>query len=143
MFSMMTELQELLTKGGTKVLNTYAVEIGDTLWSALYSYIETTYPDDENRWCSRYSIEGVYEENEQKFAILCNRAEMKYYRLNFSLTEENGFIAEDSLVEVTKSFTPAEEPQFSAESVEAYIAEYVKKKNEEEEKNKGNSGEED
>jgi len=141
MFAMMNEIKELLTEGGTKVFNTYAVEIGDALWSALYSYIESTYPDSENRWCSKYSVDGVFEENGQKFAVLCNRAEMKYYRLNFSLTEADGFKAEGDLVEVTKTYTPAAEAQFAAADVEAYIAEYAKKKDEEEE-NKGNSGEE-
>lgn len=139
-YAMMTELKELITEGGAKVFNTYAVEIGDALWSALYSYIETTYPDGENRWCSKYSVDGVFEENGQKFAVLCNRAEMKYYRLNFSLTEADGFKAEGDLVEVTKTYTPAAEAQFAAADVEAYIAEYAKKKDEEEE-DKGKNGE--
>ena len=141
MFAMMNELKELITEGGAKVFNTYAVEIGDALWSALYSYIETTYPDGENRWCSKYSVDGVFEENGQKFAVLCNRAEIKYYRLNFSLTEADGFKAEGDLVEVTKTYTPAAEAQFAAADVETYIAEYVKKKDEEE-KEKGKTGEE-
>ena len=141
MFTMMNELKELITEGGAKVFNTYAVEIGDALWSALYSFIETTYPDPTNRWCSKYSIDGVFEEEGQKFAILCNRAEMKYYRLNFSLTEADGFQAEDNLIEVTKTYTPAAEAQFATADVEAYIAEYAKKKDEEEE-NKDKTGEE-
>ena len=139
MYSMMNEIKELLTEGGAKVFTTYAVEIGDSLWSALYSYIQNTYPDDENRWCSKYSIDGVFEEGSQKFAVLCNRSNMKYYRLNFSITEADGFKADGSLVEVTKTYTPAAEAQFSAADVEAYIAEYVKKKSEEEqEKDKDN-----
>lgn len=140
MYSMMNEIKELLTEGGAKVFTTYAVEIGDALWSALYSYIETTYPDSENRWCSKYSIDGVFEESGQKFAVLCNRAEMKYYRLNFSLTEADGFKADGDLVEVTKTYTPAAEAQFAAADVEAYVAEYVKKKDEEEQE-KGKTGE--
>jgi len=136
---MINEVKELITEGGAKVFTTYAVEIGDALWSALYRYIESTYPDGEDRWCSKYSIDGVFEENGQKFAILCNRAEMKYYRLNFSITEADGFKAEDNLVEVTKTYTPATEAQFAAADVEAYIAEYAKKKDEEEEE-KGKSG---
>jgi hypothetical protein len=142
-YSMMNELKQLITEGGAKVFTTYAVEIGDALWSALYSYIETTYPDGENRWCSKYSIDGVFEEDGQKFAVLCNRAEMKYYRLNFSITEADGFKAEGDLVEVTKTYTPAAEAQFAAADVETYIAEYVKKKNEEDEKSQGKNDEED
>ena len=142
MFAMMNEIKQLLTEGGTKVFNTYAVEIGDALWSALYSYVESTYPDGDHPWCSIYSIDGVYEEDGQKFAILCNRAEMKYYRLNFSLTEADGFKAEDSLVEVTKTYTPAAEAQFAAADVEAYIKEYAEKKVEEQEE-QGKTDEED
>jgi len=135
---MVNELQQLIKEGGTKVFTTYAVEIGDVLWSALYSYIETAYPDSKNQYCSRYGIEGIYEENDQKFAILIDRASQKYYRLNFSLTETEGFNAEAELVEVTKTYAPVEKPQFDPASVEAYIQEYAKKK-EEEEKNKDKS----
>lgn len=134
LFSMMNELKETLQEGGTKVFTTYAVEIGDALWSALYRYIEQTYPDGENRWCSKYSLDGVFEENGQKFAVLCNRADMKYYRLNFSISEAEGFAADETLIEVTKSYKPAETPQFDAAAVEAYTTSYVAKKEEEEKK---------
>jgi DNA-binding transcriptional MerR regulator len=52
---------------------------------------------------------------------------MKYYRLNFSLNDADGFAPSDTLIEVTKSYTPAEEPQFNAEAV----AEYAKSKKDE------------
>jgi hypothetical protein len=43
---MMNELKEYLKEGGAKeVFIRYAVEIGDALWSALYNYLEKTYPD--------------------------------------------------------------------------------------------------
>jgi len=90
---MMNEIKELLTEGGTKVFTTYAVEIGDALWSALYTYIENTFPDEQREWCSKYLIEGVFEEEGQKFAVLSDRSNMKYYRLNFSITEVEGFSA--------------------------------------------------
>ena len=124
MLSMMSELKEYLKEGGEKVFNTYAVEIGDALWSALYSYIEKTYPDGENKYCSVYSIDGVFEENGQKFAVLRHRSDLKYYRLNFSLNEESGFEPAEMLIEVTKSYTPASEPQFAAADVEAYALNY-------------------
>ena len=146
MFSMMNEIKELLTEGGTKVFTKYAVNIGDSLWDAIYRYIEETYSDSQRDWCSKYSIDGVYEENNQKFVVLYNRTDMKYYRLNFSLSEENGFQAEDNLIEVTKSYIAAEKAgtQFSAEEVEAYITEYVKKKKEEEDnKNEDKTDEDD
>lgn len=133
LFSMMNELTEYLKEeGGAKeVFTRYAVEIGDTLWSALYRHIEKAYPDAENCYCSVYRIEGVFEENGQKFAVLQSRSSMKFYRLNFSLTEENGFVASEVLVEVTKTYTPAEEPQFSAEAVQEFETEYVKIREEE------------
>ena len=124
----MNELQELLSKGGAnKLFTKYAVEIGDSLWSALYSYVERNFPDGTNNYCSIYRIDGVYEENEQKFAILQNRFDMKYYRLNFSINENDGFLASNTLIEVTKSYTPSEVPQFSEEAVQAYELEYAKK----------------
>lgn len=139
LFSMMKELKDLLKEGGAKVFTRYVVEIGDTLWSALYSHIEKSYPDAQNYYCSIYRIEGIFEEDGQKFAILQNRSDMKYYRLNFTLTDETGFVPSETLVEVTKSYTPAEEPQFALDAVEEYETEYAKKKAEEKDKD----GEED
>ena len=136
LFSMMKEVKEILNEGGASVFTRYAVEIGDSLWSALYSHVQNSYPDAEDCYCSVYRIEGIYEEESQKFAILQNRKDMKYYRLNFSLTE-NGFAAEAELVEVTKDFVPAAEPQFALEDYENYETEYAaKKKAEEEEESK-------
>ena len=131
LFSMMTELTELLKEGGAKeVFNRYAVEIGDSLWTAIYNYLEKQYPD--GCYCSAYRVEGVFEEGDQKFAILQSRSNAKYFRMNFTLTEENGFVPSETLIEVTKSYTPAEEPQFALEAVEEFEAEYAKSKEEEE-----------
>ena len=126
MRSMMDELKELLkNEGGAQVFTRYAVEIGDYLWSALYSYIEKTYPGEE-RWCSKYSIDGVFEENGQKFAVLVDRTSMKYFRLDFSIDETNGLMPANELVEVTKTYVPASEPQFALADVEAFETEYKK-----------------
>ena len=138
LFAMMNELTEYLKEGGAKeVFTRYAVEIGDALWSALYSHIEKAYPDAQNCYCSVYRIEGIFEDNGQKFAVLQSRSDMKYYRLNFALTEDAGFVPSDTLIEVTKSYTPAEEPQFALEAVEEFETEYAKKKKEEEEDKDG------
>ena len=133
LFSMMNELKELLNKGGAEVFTKYAVEIGDALWSALYSYIEKTFPDSNNCYSSIYRIDGIYESNGQKFAVLQNRTNMKYYRLNFSLTDEAGFTAAEPLIEVTKDYSPIE-PQFAQADVEAFEAEYAKKNKSEQDK---------
>lgn len=141
LFSMMNELKDYLKEGGAKeVFTTYAVEIGDSLWSAIWSYVENKYPDPKCDYCSVYRIEGIYEESEQKFVILQDRADMKYYRLDFTLNDEFGFVPSESLVEVTKSYTPAEEPQFALEAVNEFETEYKQKKDEEKDKtDKSNS----
>lgn len=129
LFSMMKELKELLQeKGGAQVFTTYAVEIGDALWTSLYSHVDAKY-------ALAYRIEGVFEEAEQKFAVLQNREDMKYYRLNFALDEENVFSAAEELAEMTE-YAPSENPQFAADAVETFEAEYAKKKKEEEEEGK-------
>jgi hypothetical protein len=113
-FSMMNELKELLNKGGEKVFTRYAVEIGDALWTALYSHVEGT-----------YGIESVCEDEGQKlFAVLT--ADEKYYRLDFSVAEDGSVVFAAEAVEL-EGYTPAEEPQFNADAV----AEYAKSKKEE------------
>ena len=127
LFSMMNELKQLIKEGGAPVFTTFAVEIGDALWGALYTYLETTFPRDLKEGeeecccrCSKYSIESIWEEGAQKFAILKERANGKLYRLDFSWTEE-GFTSAGSTVEVEKSYVPVtEKPMFSLEDVEAF-----------------------
>lgn len=146
LFSLMDEMKEILNKGGAPVFNTYAVEIGDSLWSALYSYLEKTYPRTNEEgyvYDSIYRIEGIYEEGSQKFAILQCRSNSKYFRLNFSLEESAGFSASSELLEVTKTYVPLSEPQFALADVEAFELEYAKKKKEEEEDKKAKEGEEE
>ena len=110
-FSMMSELKELLNKGGEKVFNRYAVEVGDSLWDALYEHTNEL-----------YSIESVCQDEEQNlFAVLV--ADNKYYRLNFSIVEDGSVAFVDEVIEL-EDYTPEEDPQFSVEAV----AEYVKSK---------------
>lgn len=127
LFSLIEQMQEILSnEGGTPVLNTYAVEIGSRLWDAIYDYVWMTFHGVE------YSIDGIFEEDSQKFAILRNRKDLTYYRLNFSYTEEEGFKPESELQKVALDFKPATEAQFAAEAVEAYEIQYAEKKAEEE-----------
>ena len=113
LFSMMNELKDYLNKEEKKVFTRYAVEIGDALWTALYSHI-----------AEAYGIESVCEDGEQKFAVLT--ADDKYYRLDFSINEENVVEFAAEVVEL-EDYTPGEEPQFDADAV----AEYAKSKKEE------------
>ena len=71
-----------------------AVNIGN-LWGRLWYEIDET-----RHW--EYGIEGIYEEDNKKFAILRDRAQ-KLYRLDFSLTEE-GMTVADEVVEVEQEF---------------------------------------
>ena len=121
LFSMMNELKELLNKGGEKVFTRYSVEIGDALWTALYSHVSDT-----------YGIESVCEDGEQKFAILT--AEGKYYRLNFSVNED-GTVKFDDEANWLEDYEPSEDPQFNADAV----AEYAKSKKKDEEESKSDN----
>ena len=71
-----------------------AVDIGD-MWGKLYSTIRS-----HDGW--RYGIEGIYEEDNKKFAVLRDE-DGTLYRLDFSLTEEGMTVAEE-LIEVQKEF---------------------------------------
>ena len=135
LFSMMNELKNMLNEGGTPVFTTYAVEIGDAIWCALHDYIVNQYPAEECEYCSLYRIEGIYEEDGQKFAILHDAPKDAYLRLNFSVSEEGYSFAEE-LISVEKEFVPvAEAPQFDPAAYAEYEATYAasKKPAEEEE----------
>ena len=133
LFSMMDELKQLIKEGGAPVFTTFAVEIGDALWQALYSFLETKFPRDlkdgecEDCYrCSKYYIDSIWEEGTQKFAIIKERENGKLYRMNFSYSEE-GLNSDGAMVEVEKSYVPVtEEPTFSLEAIEAYEAERYK-----------------
>lgn len=89
-----------------------AVNIGD-LWSRVYAAI-----CEHDAW--DYCIQGIYEEDNQKFAVLIDRYQ-KLYRLNFSLTEE-GFGYDEELIEVKQEFTDTDNIKKFAEpeNVEQY-----------------------
>ena len=137
LFSMMNELKKMLNEGGTPVFTTYAVEIGDALWCALHDYIVNAYPAEDSEYCSLYRIEGIYEEDGQKFAILHDAPKDAYMRLNFTITEEGYSFAEE-LISVEKEFVPVSDaPQFSPEAYAEYETAYAASKKpakEEEEK---------
>ena len=121
LFSMINELKDLLNKGGEKVFTRYSVEIGDTLWNALYDHVK-----------DQYSIESVCEDGEQKFAVLI--ADNKYYRLNFTMLDDAIEFAES--VNLIEDYTPEAEPQFDASAVE----QYAQSRQQELEKNQNNEG---
>lgn len=89
-----------------------AVNIGD-IWGMLWAAIE-----ERQNW--EYGVHGIYEEDNQKFAILTNRAK-ELYRLDFSLTED-GLTLADEVVEVKQEFTETDNIKKFAEPEN--VAEY-------------------
>jgi len=110
------------------MFTTYAVEIGDSLWTNLYNYGEEKLGDQV--------LHGVYSEGDQTFAVFHNVEDNKFYRLNFSLSEGKEFSAEEEVSELADF---AEEAQFTEEA----IAEFKKKEeNDKKDEQGGNSGKE-
>lgn len=89
-----------------------AVNIGD-LWGMLWAAIEG-----RQNW--EYGIQGIYEEDNQKFAIVTDRAKTMY-RLDFSLTED-GLTLSDEVVDVKQEFTETDNIKRFAEPEN--VAEY-------------------
>lgn len=89
-----------------------AVNIGD-LWGRLWHEIDET-----RHW--EYSIDGVFEEDNKKFAVLRD-GNGKLYRLDFSLTED-GMTVADEVIEVKQDFIDTDNiRKFSEpENVEQY-----------------------
>lgn len=110
------------------MFTTYAVTVGDSLWTNLYNYVKTAVPGQQ--------IYGCYVEGDQKFAVLHNVEDNKFYRLNFSLSENDEFSPAEEISELTDFEAEA---QFKAEDIEAFETEYKKKKEEEDEEDKGNN----
>lgn len=82
----------------SKEIEFAAVDIGD-MWGCLWHEI-----DNMRHW--EYSIVGIYEEDNKKFAVLCDR-DGKLYRLDFSMTEDGMTVAEE-VVEVKQEFIVTE-----------------------------------
>lgn len=78
----------------SKEIEFAAVDIGD-MWGRLWHEIDNT-----RHW--EYSIVGIYEEDNTKFAVLRDR-DGKLYRLDFSMTEDGMTVAEE-VVEVKQEF---------------------------------------
>lgn len=89
-----------------------AVDIGD-MWGRLYNAMR-----EARNW--EYGIQGIYEEDNKKFAILIDDAK-KLYRLDFSLTED-GLTLADEVVEVKQEFTETDNIKKFAEPEN--VAEY-------------------
>ena len=117
----------------SKEIEFAAVDIGN-LWSALRSVMS------DHSWY--YYIDGIYEEDNQKFAIIVDDSDaVKKYRLDFNYTED-GLTVADEITEVQVDFVPTEnirkfaEPE-NAEEVKK-CAELEKKEGEDDDDSKDN-----
>lgn len=111
-----------------------AVNISD-MWCKIYTGMRDKHELD-------YCIHGVYEEDNQKFAIVCDDSG-KLYRLDFSLTEE-GLTLADEIVEVREEFVETDNIKKFAEpeNADEYKL-FADKKEQEEEKQEEQEVEED
>lgn len=90
----------------SKEIEFAAVDIGN-LWSALRSVMS------DHSWY--YYIDGIYEEDNQKFAIIVDDSDVvKKYRLDFNYTED-GLTVADEITEVQVDFVPTENTKKFAE----------------------------
>lgn len=113
----------------SKEIEFAAVDIGN-LWSALRSVMN------DHSWY--YYIDGIYEEDNQKFAIIIDdRDAVKKYRLDFNYTED-GLTVADEITEIQVDFVPAENIKKFAEPENAEEV----KKCAEPEKKEGDDGSE-
>ena len=108
-----------------------AVNIGD-LWGKLYTAMR-----DLHHW--EYSIKGIYEQDNQKFAVVYDD-DMKLYRLNFSLTEE-GLSLSDEIIEVKEEFIETDNMKKFAEPEN--VSDYRKEEKEEDFEDDNEEKEED
>ena len=113
----------------SKEIEFTAVDIGN-LWSALRSVMN------DHSWY--YYIDGIYEEDNQKFAIIVDDSDaIKKYRLDFNYTED-GLTVADEITEVKVDFVPTENIKKFAEPENAEEV----KKCAEPEKKEGDDGSE-
>lgn len=94
------------TEKMSKEIEFAAVDLGD-LWSALRSAMNA------HSW--HYYIDGIYEEDNQKFAIIVDDNDVpKKYRLDFDYTED-GLTVADEITEIKIDFVPTENVKKFAE----------------------------
>ena len=95
----------------SKEIEFAAVNIGD-MWGKLWDALHAKYPDGD--WGSVYRIDGIYEEDNKKFAIIHHKDDDAKYRLDFSLTEEGLTLAEE-IVKVELEIVETDEVKKFAE----------------------------
>lgn len=87
------------------------VDIGD-MWGRVFDALHNRYPDGD--WGSVYRIDGIYEQDNKKFAIIHRKDEDVKYRLDFSLTEE-GLTLADEIVKIEMEIVETDDVKKFAE----------------------------
>ena len=100
------------------VYNTYAVQVGDALWTGIYEHV--------NSGETKYSIKAILEDEEKSFIIA--ESEGKLYRADFRYENDNLNISEYN--EFTDLEKLPSEDQFSVEDIEKFLADYKKEEEE-------------
>ena len=91
------------------------VDIGD-MWGRVFDALHDRYPDGD--WGSVYRIDGIYEQDNKKFAIIHRKDEDVKYRLDFSLTEE-GLTLADEIVKIEMEIVETDDVKKFAEPEDA------------------------
>ncbi len=87
----------------------------ERLWCSIYDFLVEKYPDTD--YGTIYRIEGIYEENGQKFVVLQKMNDNNLYIVDFSINEEGNLVmAEEAKVAIsaiieTGEVTKFEEPE--------------------------------
>ena len=92
-----------------------AVDIGD-MWGRVFDALHDRYPDGD--WGSVYRIDGIYEQDNKKFAIIHRKDEDVKYRLDFSFTEE-GLTLADEIVKIEMEIVETDDVKKFAEPEDA------------------------
>lgn len=121
----LTSIEEKLSKeevmAKNKEITKYAVSIGGDLWDRLYKILKDKYPMDNDGWItSKYYINGIYEDGEEKFVIVQERNDdTKRFKIMFNLTETELELSEE-IQEVKVDFIPVGMEMFTVEEFVAY-----------------------
>ena len=89
----------------------------ENLWSGVWDYLHSKYPS-EDGYGSIYRIEGIYEDNGQKFALITKYDGDGKFRLNFSITED-GFTFDDEITKVVIEIVATDDVRKFAEPEDA------------------------
>lgn len=113
------DINKNVTKNGSEKVENGNKEFAlidlERLWCSIYDFLIEKYPD--NDYGTIYRIEGIYEENGQKFVVLNKKDDNNLYIVDFSINEEGNLVmAEEAKVAIsaiieTGEVTKFEEPE--------------------------------